>query len=115
MDTIEATPEILDEETMKRATDRKVLARARRLAGRVPFARHVAALWYAMKDDATPMSAKGTILGALAYFMMPIDLVPDVIVALGFTDDAAVIALALQTVAGHVKSRHYEAADDALA
>lgn len=114
METIHADPEILDESAVEDAQDRRLLKRVRRVAGRIPFARHVAAMWFALRDDETPMAAKGVILGALAYFMMPADLVPDFILALGFTDDAAVIAAAIKTVADQVKPKHYDAADASL-
>jgi uncharacterized membrane protein YkvA (DUF1232 family) len=59
-------------------------------------------LYYAAQDPATPRWAKTVIFGALAYFISPIDLVPDVIPVLGYTDDLGVLAAALATVALYV-------------
>ncbi|MET4683913.1 YkvA family protein [Brevundimonas faecalis] len=86
----------------------------RRTAARIPFAGQALAAWYATQDPQTPMAAKGIMLGALAYFVMPVDAIPDVFAGIGFTDDAAVIAAVLATLGAHVKRRHHEQAEAAL-
>ncbi|MNO04345.1 hypothetical protein D3C81_2253460 [compost metagenome] len=53
-------------------------------------------------------------LGALAYFVMPVDAIPDVLAGIGFTDDAAVIAAVLATLGAHLKPRHHDQAAQAL-
>jgi uncharacterized membrane protein YkvA (DUF1232 family) len=53
-------------------------------------------------------------LAALAYFVMPVDAIPDVFAGIGFTDDAAVIAALLATVGANVRKRHHELAREAL-
>ena len=62
------------------------------------------ALWlfYAFKEDATPLWAKTAILGALGYFISPIDAIPDLVPAVGYADDLGVLALAVTTVAAHI-------------
>jgi uncharacterized membrane protein YkvA (DUF1232 family) len=82
----------------------------RRTAARVPFAKEMLAVWYCAKDDATPIAAKGMMFAALAYFVMPVDAVPDFIAGLGYTDDAAVFAALLSIVGRHLKPRHKDAA-----
>ena len=64
----------------------------RRVAARIPFAKDALSVWYCAKDEDTPLAAKGMMLAALAYFVLPIDAIPDVIAGLGYTDDAAVFA-----------------------
>lgn len=59
-------------------------------------------LYYALKAEGTPAWAKSVIVGALGYFILPIDLVPDVLPVVGFTDDLAVLAAALIAVAVHI-------------
>lgn len=86
----------------------------RRTAARIPFAGQAMAAWYAAQDPKTPLAAKGLILGALAYFVMPVDAIPDVFVGIGFTDDAAVIAAVLATLGAHLKPRHHDQAAQAL-
>ena len=55
-------------------------------------------LYYAMKSPKTPKWAKTVIISALAYFICPIDLIPDTIPVIGFTDDLAALAAALKAV-----------------
>ena len=86
----------------------------RRTAARIPFAGQAMAAWYAAQDPKTPLAAKGLILGALAYFVMPVDAIPDIFAGIGFTDDAAVIAAVLATLGAHVKRQHHEQAEAAL-
>ena len=83
----------------------------RRTAARIPFAGQA---WYAAQDPKTPLAAKGLILGALAYFVMPVDAIPDIFAGIGFTDDAAVIAAVLATLGAHLKPRHHDQAAQAL-
>jgi uncharacterized membrane protein YkvA (DUF1232 family) len=82
----------------------------RRVAARVPFAKDALSVWYCAKDDETPLAAKGMMLAALAYFVMPIDAIPDVIAGLGYTDDAAVFAALLAVLGKNLKPKHREAA-----
>lgn len=56
-------------------------------------------LYYALTDDDTPAWAKSTIVGALGYFILPIDLIPDAIPVVGFSDDMAIMSAALLIVA----------------
>ncbi len=86
----------------------------RRTASRIPFADQAVAVYYAARDPETPIAAKGIMLGALAYFVMPVDAIPDILAGIGFTDDAAVIAALLATLGSHVKRRHKDLARDAL-
>lgn len=59
-------------------------------------------LYYASQQPATPLWAKGVIYGALGYFILPVDAIPDVMPAVGFTDDLGIIAAALGTVAMYI-------------
>lgn len=85
-----------------------------RTAARIPFAGQVVSLWYAARDPETPMAAKGVMMGALAYFVLPFDAIPDVLAGIGFTDDAAVITAVIATLGANIRSRHREAAKKAL-
>jgi uncharacterized membrane protein YkvA (DUF1232 family) len=55
------------------------------------------------------------LISALAYFVLPIDAMPDLVPLMGFTDDAAVIAAALAAVASELKPEHRERARETLA
>ena len=82
----------------------------RRVAAKLPFARDLLSVWYSSRDDETPIQAKGLMVAALAYFVLPTDVLPDFITGLGFTDDAAVLFAALRSVAGAIDDRHRQAA-----
>lgn len=86
----------------------------RRTAARIPFARQVISVYYTARDPETPVAAKGVMLGGLAYFVLPIDAIPDIFAGIGFTDDAAVIAALIATLGAHIKRRHKDQADAAL-
>jgi uncharacterized membrane protein YkvA (DUF1232 family) len=89
--------------------------KAKKVAARLPFAEDLLAAYYCAFDQATPFHVKAALLGALAYFVMPFDFMPDVLPVLGFTDDAAVLLTALRMVSGHMQPAHYDAARAALA
>jgi len=82
----------------------------RRVAARVPFAKDALSVWYCARDDDTPIAAKGMMLAALAYFVLPLDAIPDFIAGLGYTDDAAVFAALLAVLGRNLKPKHKEAA-----
>ena len=56
-------------------------------------------LYYVLKDPSTPKQYKAMIIGALGYFILPLDLIPDFIPVAGYTDDVAALAGALFAVA----------------
>jgi len=86
-------------------------SKVKKNAGNIPFIKDAIAMYYSMIDPLTPIAAKITIAGALAYFIMPFDAIPDILGPLGFTDDAAVIASALAIVNQYVLDIHYNQAD----
>lgn len=85
-----------------------------RTAARIPFAGQALSVWFAARDPETPTAAKGIMLGALAYFVLPVDAIPDVFAGIGFTDDAAVIAALIATLGANIRKRHKEQAAEAL-
>jgi uncharacterized membrane protein YkvA (DUF1232 family) len=86
----------------------------RRVAAGVPFAGEALAVWFCARDEETPIAAKGMMMAALAYFVLPTDAVPDFIAGLGYTDDAAVFAAMLALVGKNLKPRHRAAAKAAV-
>ncbi|MBT5433595.1 MAG: YkvA family protein [Alphaproteobacteria bacterium] len=83
--------------------------------GRVPFVDDLVAAYFAAFDPKTPASAKAILIGALIYFIMPADIIPDVLIGTGFLDDASVLAYALATTRKHLLPSHYARARRALA
>lgn len=59
-------------------------------------------LYYAAERPDTPKWAKTAIYGALAYFILPIDLIPDILPGVGYTDDLGVIAAAIASVSLYI-------------
>ena len=108
MDKIRQTAR--DERTVKE----KFWDSMKRLARNLPFSEDLVAAYYCAFDPATEFRVKATLLGALAYFILPIDVIPDALPLVGFTDDAAVLALALKTTGDAIKPSHRDKARDAL-
>ena len=71
-------------------------------------------LYYAAKQPNTPLWAKTTIYGALAYFISPIDMLPDLTPLLGYTDDLSILAAALVTVASYITDEVKQQARDKM-
>ena len=89
--------------------------KAKRVAAQLPFAEDLLAAYYCAFDQATPFHVKAALVGALAYFVLPFDGVPDMLPLLGYGDDAAVLLTALRLITGHMRDEHREAARAALA
>lgn len=98
---------LIDPRTAEAKARRGFWRKFRRTLGRVPFSEDLAAAWFCARDPATPGRVKGVIYLALAYFVVPSDLMPDIVAGLGFTDDATVLATAMAVVGAHVKPRHH--------
>ena len=88
----------------------RLFSKIKRVLGMVPFVEEALAAFYCATDAGTPSWVKATLIGALAYFIAPIDALPDFIIALGYTDDAAVLFGALKAVSAHLKPEHHERA-----
>ena len=94
--------------------ERRFWTKLRRVLARIPFAEDLLAGYYCALDRDTPTRVRAVLLGAIAYFVLPADAVPDLFVGLGFTDDAAVIAAALTAVGRHLQPRHRSRARESL-
>ncbi len=80
----------------------------------MPFADDVVASYYCALDRRTPARVRGILLGALLYFIMPFDAIPDFLVGFGFTDDVSVLATAIYMVRQHVTPEHRARAREAI-
>jgi uncharacterized membrane protein YkvA (DUF1232 family) len=106
-----------DEETQSRREQQvraKFWPTLKRALRYVPFSRDLVAAYYCAMDPKTPRRVRGILLAALAYFVMPFDILPDMFVVVGFTDDVAVLAAAFRLIQSHIDDSHYDAADRAL-
>jgi uncharacterized membrane protein YkvA (DUF1232 family) len=86
-----------------------------RFAARLPFAEDLVAAYFCAFDRDTPRHVQVALIGALAYFVLPFDFIPDMMPLIGFTDDAAILATAIKLVAAHIGPQHREAARRVLA
>ena len=87
----------------------------RRLAARLPFAEDLVAAYFCAFDRHTPRHVQAALIGALAYFVLPFDFIPDMLPVIGFTDDAAVLATAIRLVSAHITPQHRDAARRVIA
>ena len=91
--------------------------RMARLVFKLPtYARMV---WGIIRDPRTPIGLKGMLAAALAYVVLPIDLIPDVIPILGQADDLTVLLLVLdmfiQNAPAEVRAEHAARASNGTA
>jgi uncharacterized membrane protein YkvA (DUF1232 family) len=113
---IHLDPEILGPEETREARIRERLwATVKRAARSIPFMEEVVAAWYCALDPATSTKVRMTLLAALAYFVAPIDFVPDLLPLIGFGDDAAILMTAIGMVRAHITDDHRKAAKRAMA
>jgi len=91
-----------DEKLARRGFWRKL----KRVMGRIPFAEELVAAYYCATDRHTPAYVRAVLMGAIGYFIVPTDMIPDFIATLGFTDDATVLALAIASVSQHIRPQH---------
>jgi uncharacterized membrane protein YkvA (DUF1232 family) len=98
----------------ERELQRNFWRKLKGLAASLPFAEDLLAVYYCAFDRQTPLHVKAVLLGAIAYFILPTDLIPDYIPVIGYMDDAAVLAGAIKVVNSHIKPEHREAAQRTL-
>jgi uncharacterized membrane protein YkvA (DUF1232 family) len=99
-----------DRESVRRRFWKKL----KQVVAKLPFAEDLLAAYYCAFDKQTPRHVQAALLGAIAYFILPFDFIPDMLPVLGFTDDAAILATAIRMVAGHITPEHHAAARAAL-
>ena len=106
-----------DDERLKR-DEANVLAnfwrKLGRFAAQIPFAEDLLTVYYCALDRGTPTYVRVALFAALAYFIDPFDVIPDVLPIIGLSDDAAVLAGSIKLVWDNIKPEHRDAARDAL-
>ena len=63
-------------------------------------------LYYMLIDEAVDLKSKLTIAASLGYFIFPLDLLPDLLPIIGFTDDLSVLMFAMSVVKGKINETH---------
>ena len=95
-----------DETRVRDEVQRGFWEKARSTLGKVPFTEDAVAAFHCATDSATPLPIRATLFGALAYFIMPFDAIPDFLMGLGYTDDAAVLIAAFTAARMHITEAH---------
>ena len=95
-----------DESALRRQFWRKI----KREVASVPFLEDVLTAHYCAFDRNTPVHVKAVLVGAIVYFVVPDDLVPDYLPIIGYADDAAVLGMAIKMMSSHIKQEHRDAA-----
>ena len=93
----------------------RIWRKLKREAANIPFVEDALTAHYCAFDRKTPLYVKLALVGAVVYFLVPDDLIPDSVPVLGYADDAAVLAGAMKIFASHIKPEHREAARLTLA
>jgi len=104
-----------DETAGSERVKRKFWRTFRKAARQIPFADDLVAAYYCALDPTTPSRVRATLLAALAYFILPVDAIPDILAGVGFADDVTVLAATVAVVSAHITPAHREAARRALA
>ncbi len=86
------------------------VAKAKRYLRQIPLAHETTAMYFCMLDPRTPVWVKATVGAALAYFVLPLDAIPDILPMVGLSDDASVLAAAFAAVSAHVTTEHRDRA-----
>lgn len=89
---------------------RRFWRKLKKTIGYLPFAETFLAAFFAAVDPKTPTGAKAILLGALGYFVVPVDMIPDILGALGYGDDLAIILAAIKAVDSSITEAHREKA-----
>lgn len=84
-------------------------------ADKIPFLEDLVASYYCALDPQTPNRVRAVLLAALAYFVLPLDSIPDFLIGFGFTDDMAVLEAVIASIRGNIQPRHTELARTKLA
>lgn len=103
-------PETDEERAREARVRRGFWPTLKRAARHVPFLDELVAAYYCALDRRTPTRVRVMLIGALAYFVLPIDAVPDVLAGIGFTDDVTVLLGVIGLVRAHIRDEHRLAA-----
>lgn len=89
---------------------RRFWRKLKKVLAHLPLAETFLSAFYAAIDPKTPAGAKAILFGAIGYFIVPIDLIPDMLGAMGYSDDLAVILAAIRAVEGSITDIHRDKA-----
>jgi uncharacterized membrane protein YkvA (DUF1232 family) len=108
------TPEEIPKEKQEEYVKEGFFKKVKKVSAKVPFILDAVTMYYCSIDLKTPLWAKGACLAALAYFINPQDFIPDYLLPLGYTDDAAAISTALIALGKNVTDQHRDQASQIM-
>jgi uncharacterized membrane protein YkvA (DUF1232 family) len=103
-----------NKERQEQTVRRDFWAKLKQVGRKLPFAEEAVASYYCATDSRTPASARTVLFAALAYFITPIDFVPDFLAIIGFGDDMAVLMSVYAVLKTHITDEHRTKARDVL-
>ncbi len=103
-----------NKERQEQFVRRDFWAKLKQAGRKLPFAEEAVAAFYCATDSRTPASARAILFAALAYFIAPIDFVPDMLAIIGFGDDMAVLMSVFAILKTHITDEHRAKARDVL-
>lgn len=92
------------------AVGRGFWRKLRRYLPHLPFAEDLVSAYYCATDRSTPTYVRALLMGALAYFVLPADVIPDFIAGIGFSDDASVLVAVVTAISAHLRPEHRDRA-----
>ena len=101
-------------ERQEQRVRRDFWAKLKQAGRKLPFAEEAVAAFYCATDSRTPASARAVLFAALAYFIAPIDFVPDVLAIIGFGDDMAVLMSVFAILKTNITDEHRAKAREVL-
>lgn len=110
----ELPPDPAQQQADEATVDAGFWTKIRRHARRIPFAEEAVAAWYCTRDSRTPSHVKASLLAALAYLVVPADMLPDFLPILGFSDDATLFWAVWHMLSRHITDEHRAKAAEAL-
>ena len=89
-------------------------SKVKKILGKVPIVPDAIAMYFCSMDSSTPLSARISAFSALAYFIFPVDVLPDFIPVAGYVDDGAAISAAVSAIAPYITDEHRSKTKDFL-
>ncbi len=98
----------------KHYSDEALLYKISKFFGKLSYKllNKVVTLWFTLNDRDTPTWAKTIIIGALGYFILPVDAIPDLVPIFGFSDDMTALISATTIIWAHIKPEHQKKASE---
>lgn len=104
---------------MNHSNTRKTLSqhltqKLKKTLGKVGFISDIVGMYYCLRDPSTPFYIKMFIYSAIAYFIFPIDIFPDIFIGVGYIDDAITIAIIYKLIKSHLTDAHHRKSSEWL-